>query len=81
MVTAPDKEDMVEKIRSGINRQVQAKEAAAKEENGTANVNVAAGPTADEVRTLIADAIKYIEGVGFLKSARDHPMVQQQKER
>ena len=57
MVTAPDKEDMVEKIRSGINRQVQAKKAAAQEEKGTKNVNVAAGPTKDEVRTLIADAI------------------------
>ena len=48
---------MVEKIRSGINRQVQAKKAAAQEEKGTKNVNVAAGPTKDEVRTLIADAI------------------------
>ena len=63
----------------GINRKVQTKEAAAQEEKGTANVNVAAGPTADEVRTLIADAIKYIEGVGFLQSASDHTMFQQEK--
>ena len=44
-------------------------------------MNVAAVPTADEVRTLIADAIKEMEGFGFLQSASNHPMVQQQKER
>ena len=45
-------------MRRGINRQVQAKEEAEKEEKGTANVNVAAGPTEDEVRTLIFNTIK-----------------------
>ena len=60
---------------------MQAKEAAAQEEKGTTKVNIAAGPTADEFRTLIADAIEEMEGVGFLQSASDHPMVQQQKER
>ena len=76
MATALEKAEMVEKTRRGINMQVQAKEAATQEEKGTENVNVAAGPTADEVRTIIADAIEDVEGVGFLKSARDHPMVQ-----
>ena len=44
-------------------------------------MNVAAGLTTDEVRTLISDAIEEMEGVGFLQSASDHPMFQQQKER
>ena len=60
---------------------MQAKEAAAREEKGTTKVNIAAGPTADEFRTLISDAIEEMEGVGFLQSASDHPMFQQQKER
>ena len=77
LATAPEKVKMVEKMRRGINSQVQAKEAAEKEENGTANVNVAAGPTEDEVRTLIADAVKELEGVGFLQYFSDHTMVQQ----
>ena len=68
-------------MRRGINRQVKAKEAAEKEEKSTANVNVADGPTEDEVRTLIADAIKEMEGVRFLQYSSNHPMVQQQKER
>ena len=63
-------------MKRGINRQVQAKEAAVQEGKGTANVNVAAGPTSDEVRTLIADAIEEMEGVGFLQSASNHLMVQ-----
>ena len=49
---------MLDKTKHSINRQVQAKEAAAQEENGIANMNVSAGPTADEVRKLIVDAIK-----------------------
>ena len=44
-------------------------------------MNVAAGPTEDEVRTLIAEAIEDMEGVGFLRSSSDHPMFQHQKER
>ena len=79
LAKAPEKAGMVEKMRRGINRQVQANEAAAQEEHGTENVNVAAGPTTDEVRTLIADPIEEMEGVRLLQSASDHPMVQQQK--
>ena len=65
-------------MKRGINRQVQAKEAAAQEEKGTANVNVAASLTAYDVRNLIANAIKDMEDFGFLQYESDHPMVQQQ---
>ena len=68
-------------MRRIINRQVQSKVAAAQDEKGTENVNVASGPNAYEVKTLISNTIKEKEGVGFLQSASDHPMVQQQKER
>ena len=44
-------------------------------------MNVAAGLTADEVITLIVNAIEEMEGVGFLQSSSDHPMVQQKKKR
>ena len=76
MATAPEKAEILEKMRRVINSQVQENEAAAQEEKGTENVNVAAGPTAHEVRTLIVDAIKEREGVKLLQSASDHPMVQ-----
>ena len=79
--TAPEKAEMVENMRRIINRQVQSKVAAAQDEKGTENVNVASGPNAYEVRTLISNTIEEKEGVGFLQSASDHPMVQQQKER
>ena len=58
LATSPEKSDIPEKMRRGINRQVQAKEEAEKEEKGTSNVNVAAGLTEDEVRPLIFDTIK-----------------------
>ena len=59
-------------MRRGINKQVQAKEAAEQEEKGTAKVNVAAGPTEDEVRTLIADAIEE-NGSGRVPSVFQRP--------
>ena len=74
LVTALEKKEMAEKMRLGINMQVQAKDAESQEEKGTSNLNVAAGPTADEVRTLISDSIKEMEWVGFLQSVSDHPM-------
>ena len=35
LATAPEKAEIVEKMKRGINRQVQAKEAEAQEEKGT----------------------------------------------
>ena len=72
---------MVENMRRIINRQVQSKVAVAQDEKGTENVNVASGPNAYEVKTLISNTIKEKEGVWFLQSASDHPMFQHQKER